>query len=82
MNFLHPEMFYLALPLVIAVAALSIQAAVRRKEQLQNLLGNRANDPDAVHLSRHRRVVRIILLTIAMLLLLTAAARPCFALMS
>ena len=76
MNFLHPEMFYLALPLVIAVAALSIQAAVRRKEQLQNLLGNRANDPDAVHLSRHRRVVRIILLTIAMLLLLTAAARP------
>ena len=76
MNFLHPELFYLALPLVIAVAALSIHAAVRRREQLQNLLGSRADDPDAVHLSRHRRVVRIILLLIAMLCLLTAAARP------
>ncbi|MBQ8755858.1 MAG: VWA domain-containing protein, partial [Lentisphaeria bacterium] len=76
MNFLHPEMFYLALPLLIAVAALSIQAAVRRREQLLNLLGSRADDPDAVHLSQHRRVVRIILLSIAMLCLLTAAARP------
>src|SRR5574344_994044 len=76
MNFIEPGFLYLAPVATLAVIALAIIASKRRRAMLRFLLGNSADDPDAVKLSRTRRGIRHLLLLLAMVLLLIAAARP------
>ena len=76
MNFLHGADFYWLLILIPGALILLTMAGARRRRLLRLVLGTRAEDPDAVGLSRGRRAVRFVLLLLAAVLLLTAAARP------
>ncbi len=76
MNFLHGADFYWLLILIPGALILFAVAGARRRRLLRLVLGGRAEEPDAVGLSRGRRVVRFLLLLLTAVLLLTAAARP------
>ena len=76
MRFIQPQLFYLVLPVLLAVIVLAVYASHCRKQKVRALLGNGATDPAAVKLSPPRRRFRIFLLLMTMLFLIVAAARP------
>ena len=76
MRFIQPQLFYLVLPVLLAVIVLAVYASHCRKQKVRALLGNGDTDPAAVKLSPPRRRFRIFLLLLTMLFLIAAAARP------
>ena len=76
MRFIQPQLFYLVLPVLLAVSVLAVYASHCRKQKVRALLGNGDTDPAAVKLSPPRRRFRIFLLLLTMLFLIAAAARP------
>ena len=76
MRFIQPQLFYLVLPVLLAVIVLAVYASHCRKQKVRALLGNGDTDPAAVKLSPPRRRFRIFLLLMTMLFLIVAAARP------
>ena len=76
MRFIQPQLFYLVLPVLLAVIVLAVYASHCRKQKVRALLGNGDTDPAAVKLSPPRRRFRIFLLLMTMLFLIAAAARP------
>ncbi len=76
MRFIQPQLFYLVLPVLLAVLVLAVYASHCRKQKVRALLGNGDTDPAAVKLSPPRRRFRIFLLLLTMLFLIAAAARP------
>ena len=76
MNFVYPQLLWLALPLLLLFAVSALHAASKRKKMLSQLLGQSASDPAAVKFSPAKRRIRFALLVIVMLLLVGAAARP------
>lgn len=59
-----------------ASAGAALYAASKRRKMLEQLLGQSAKDPRAVHYSPAKRKLRFILLAAVLLLLIAAAARP------
>ena len=76
MRFIQPQLFYLVLPVLLAVIVLAVYASHCRKQKVLALLGSGDTDPAAVKLSPARRRFRIFLLLLAMFFLIAAAARP------
>ena len=76
MRFIQPQLFYLVLPVLLAVIVLAVYASHCRKQKVRALLGNGDTDPAAVKLSPPRRRFRIFLLLLTMLFLIAVAARP------
>lgn len=76
MRFIQPQLFYLVLPVLLAVIVLAVYASHCRKQKVRALLGSGDTDPAAVKLSPPRRRFRIFLLLLTMLFLIAAAARP------
>ena len=76
MNFVYPQLLWLALPLLLLFAVAGFYAASKRKKMLHLLLGQSASDPAAVQYSPAKRRIRFALLVGVMLLLVGAAARP------
>ena len=76
MRFIQPQLFYLVLPVLLAVIVLAVYASHCRKQKVRALLGSGGTDPAAVKLSPARRRFRIFLLLLAMFFLIAAAARP------
>ncbi|MDR0933126.1 MAG: VWA domain-containing protein, partial [Victivallales bacterium] len=76
MNFVHPQLLYLALPVILSIVALKLHARNRRKKMLLQLLGSSLSDPAALKLSHAKRNIRFALLAAIMLLLVGVAARP------
>ncbi len=76
MRFIQPQLFYLVLPVLLAVIVLAVYASHCRKQKVRALLGSGDTDPAAVKLSPSRRRFRIFLLLLAMFFLIAAAARP------
>ena len=76
MRFIDPY-FLLLIPAAGVIAVALFAAAERKKRGLLRLiLGERSEDPHAVHLSRARRAWKHALLIVTLLLFLFAAARP------
>ena len=76
MRFIHPQLFWLALPVLAAVIVLGVLATRRRKKMLGLLLGSRAESPGALRLSMAKRRWRRFFLAAAAFFLIAAAARP------
>ncbi len=76
MNFIHPEMLYLIPVAVAAVIWFSFRGGRLRRSRLRLLLGQAAEDPQAVLLSPQKRRFRHVLLALTLVSLLLAAARP------
>ena len=74
----YAEIYILLLipALLIAGIFLYAGAAQRKKRLLFKLLGNRANDPEALHLSRRRRHWKFFFLMAGMVAIICGAARP------
>lgn len=76
MKFVNPYILLL-IPGAAVMAVWGYMALDKRKRQLLTaVLGKRADDPQAVHLSRFRRNLKRLLLLSAVVLLVIAAARP------
>ena len=76
MNFVHPQLLWLAPAALLLLAGAALYAASKRRKMLEQLLGQSAKDPRAVHYSPAKRKLRFILLAAVLLLLIAAAARP------
>ena len=78
MDFIEPDWLYLLIVPAVLMPLLAIIGNVRRSRRLSALLGAGANSPEAVHLSRGRRVLRCILLCTAVFFIVIACGRPSF----
>ena len=78
MNFIAPDWLYLLILPLVLMPLLALIGRARRKERLNILLGANADSPEAVHLSRGRRLLRIILLCTAVFFIVIACGRPFF----
>ena len=76
MKFIHPEILYLIPVIITAVILMFIYAASKRRKLLFSILGNRAEEPGAVTLSRRMRLVRMVLLMLILAVLTAVWARP------
>ena len=76
MKFIHPQLFWLVPPVLLAVIVLGVSATRRRRKGLRLLLGRRAGSPEALRLSMAARRWRRFLLGAAAFFLIAAAARP------
>jgi len=76
MNFIHPEILYLIPAAVALVVWFSFRGGRLRRSRLRLLLGQAAEDPEAVLLSPRKRRCRHVLLALTLSALLLAAARP------
>ena len=78
MNFIEPDRLYLLLVPCLLIPLFAVLAAVKRKKILVQLLGEKANSPEALHLSKVRRVWRYIFLFLSLVFLVIALGRPYF----
>lgn len=76
MRFINPYCLLLIPAAGVIAAALFVAAERKKRGLLRQILGERSEDPRAVHLSRAGRAWKHALLIAAMLLFLFAAARP------
>lgn len=74
--FLKPDWLWNILWLLPLLAGLYIFSASKRKKLLQAILGERANSPDFVNLSRVKRGIKTLLVVLALVFIIIAAARP------
>lgn len=76
MKFIHPWILTIIIPVLAIGIAGFLATNRRRKRLLREILGIRTNDREACSLSEAKRVWKFILLTLGMILLTVAAARP------
>ena len=76
MKFVNPWFLMAVIPVLLIGTGCFIAAAKRRKQLLEKLLGKDAGNPRASTLSPGKRLVRFILLMLAIILMIIAAARP------
>lgn len=76
MNFVHPQLLWMAPLALLFLMGASFCAAWRRKKMLEQLLGHSPKTPGAVHCSPEKRKLRVVLYAGVLLLLIVAAARP------
>ena len=74
----YAEIYILLLIPAVVIAGVFLYAGAfrRKKRLLTKLLGSRAADPEAVHLSRSRRHWKFFLLMAGMIAIICGAARP------
>ena len=75
MKFIDPDHLILLIFPLLCIPFLAAAGSRKRKKTVAQLLGS-SNSPDALHLSYTRRFWRQLLITLAVRLLITAAARP------
>ena len=78
MNFIEPDRLYLLLVPCLLIPVLAVLGAAKRKKILGQLLGEKADSPEALHLSKARRVWRYIFLFLSLIFLIIGCARPFF----
>ena len=76
MRFLKPEILWHLLWILPAMLVLFFAASHKTARTLQAFLGKNAENPDYVLFSKGRRILRFVLLCLAVLCLVAAAARP------
>ncbi len=76
MRFLKPEILWHLLWILPAMLVLFFAASHKTARTLQAFLGKNAENPDYVLISKGRRILRFVLLCLAVLCLVAAAARP------
>ena len=76
MRFLKPEILWHLLWILPAMFVLFFAASHKTARTLQAFLGKNAENPDYVLFSKGRRILRFVLLCLAVLCLVAAAARP------
>lgn len=76
MRFLKPEILWHLLWILPAMLVLFFAASRKTARTLQAFLGKNAENPDYVLFSKGRRILRFVLLCLAVLCLVAAAARP------
>ena len=76
MRFLKPEILWHLLWILPAMLVLYFIAAHKTARTLRAFLGKNAENPDYVLFSKGRRILRFVLLCLAVLCLVAAAARP------
>ena len=76
MRFLKPEILWHLLWILPAMLVLFFAASHKTARTLQAFLGKNAENPDYVLFSKGRRILRFVLLCLAVLCLIAAAARP------
>lgn len=78
MNFIEPEWLYLLTVPFVLMPLLALIGSAKRKKRLTALLGNNANSPEAVRLSKTRRFWRVVLICLTVFFIVGACARPSF----
>jgi Ca-activated chloride channel family protein len=76
MNFINIQVFWYVPLVLVFMVLLFWRARVRRTNIMRIVLGSRATDSEHVQLSLARRLFRFCILLLAMLMLITAIARP------
>ena len=76
MKFINTIILLLIPAILIAVIFLYAAAARRKRRYLKQLLGKRADDPEAIHISFARRRWKLCFLLLGMICIVCGAARP------